>query len=238
MSTVDPSLARIQRTPRRPSLGRVIFLLVVLLGGGFGLGYGWGGFGLFDGMGEPPWQSIVGAIVGLMITILGSIGWSWTVMRRADVGIGYGLAAWFIGGGTGLFIVAQPSGSPALAGMIAAVLLALGVLFLVLGLVAAISRRRQISRDERTMRTGTLTAATVRNKGYDFFRESPRILTTVTFTFVDLQGTQRWVQRTMVIEQSDPVVDGQQTRLWYDAANPGDARGIVVELARERQMRH
>ncbi|MDN4641126.1 hypothetical protein QCD70_12780 [Agreia sp. PsM10] len=193
MSTVDPSLARIQRTPRRPSLGRVVFLLILLLAGGFGLGYGWGGFGLFDGMGEPPWASVVGAIVGLMASILGSIGWSWTVMRRADVGIGYGLAAWFIGGGTGLLIVAQPKGSPALAVTIAAALLALGAVFLVLGVAAAISRRRQSARDERTMRNGTLTSATVSNKGYDFFRESPRILTTVDFTFVDLHGTRRWV---------------------------------------------
>ncbi|SKA97704.1 hypothetical protein SAMN06295879_2428 [Agreia bicolorata] len=238
MSTVDPSLARSQRTPRRPSLGRVVFLLILLLGGGFGLGYGWGGFGLFDGMGDPPWQSIVGAIAGLAVTVLGSIAWSATVMRRADIGIGYGLSAWFIGGGTGLYLVAQPKGSPALAVTISFALLALGALFLVLGVAAAISRRRQSARDERTMRTGTLAAATVSNKGYDFFRESPRILTTVTFTFVDLQGTQRWVQKTMMIEQGDPVVDGQETRLWYDAANPGDVGGIVVELARERRMRH
>ncbi|KQP57189.1 hypothetical protein [Agreia sp. Leaf283] len=44
-------------------------------------------------------------------------------------------------------------------------------------------------------------------------------------------------QKTMVIEQGDPVVDGQETRLWYDATNPGDVGGIVVELARERRLR-
>lgn len=237
MSTIDPSLARAQRAARRPSTARVVILLVVLLAGGFGLGYGWGGLGMFDGETDPPTLSILGAIGGLMLTVLGSIAWSWTALRRADIGFGYSSAAVFLGAGTGLMTVAQQNDSPPLAVGIASALLGLGALFLLLGITAAASRRRQTSRDARTMRTGTLTTATVSNKGYDFFRESSRILTTVTFTFVDLQGTQRWVGKTMVIDQGDPIVDGQESRLWFDAANPGDTRGIVVELAKQRQLR-
>lgn len=237
MSTIDPSLARVQRQGRRPSLARVVFLLVLLFAGDFGLGAGWGGFGLFDGEGEPPWFSIVGAVGGLMATILASIGWSWTIIKRADVGIGYGMAAWFVGGGIGLLTVVLQNGSPALGLLIGAGLLVLGVVFLVLGIAAAAARGRQKARDKQTLSSGAVTTATVSNKGYDFFRESPRILTTVTFTFVDLQGTRRWVEKTMLVEQGDPVVDGQETRLWFDPSNPGDVRGIVVELAQQRQLR-
>jgi hypothetical protein len=237
MSTIDPSLAQARRAARRPGNARVAILLVVLLAGGFGLGFGWGGLGMFDSETDPPTLSILGAIGGLMLTVIGSIVWSWTAIKRADIGFGYGSAAVFLGAGVGLVLIAQQNGSPALAMAIAAALLGLGALFLVLGVVAAASRRRQGSRDRRTMHTGTVTTATVSNKGYDFFRESSRILTTVTFTFVDLQGTQRWVGKTMVIDQGDPIVDGQESRLWFDAANPGDTRGIVVELAKQRQLR-
>jgi hypothetical protein len=84
---------------------------------------------------------------------------------------------------------------------------------------------------------GVLAAATVSDKGYTVFHESDRILTTVTFTFTDLQGVQRWVQRTMTVSAADPIENGQETRLWYDAANPGNDRAIVVELAYRSPLR-
>ncbi|WP_025158496.1 DUF3592 domain-containing protein [Leifsonia aquatica] len=241
MSTVDPSIAKAQRearrTAKRPSTARVLILLVLLLAGGFGLGSGWGGFGMLDEFGEPPLTSVLGTILGLMLTIAAGALWAVTATKRSDIGFGYGAAATLIGAGAGLLVVAAPHGYPAVAVAIAVGLLIVGVLFLLLGIVAAASRNRQRSRDAETVRSGTLTTATVSDKGYDFFHESPRILTTVTFTFHDLQGTQRWVQKTMLIEQARPVVEGQETRLWYDASHPGDARGIVVELAWDHAFR-
>jgi hypothetical protein len=192
---------------------------------------------MFEAYGEPPWTAIVGIIGGLLLTILGSIGWAGMLLRRPDIGLGYGAAAVLLGAGTGLLVAASPNDFPAVAVGIAVALFVLGALFLLLGVAAAASRRRQRARDARTAGSGTLTTATVSDKGYDFFHESSRIITAVTFTFRDLQGTQRWVQKTMVIEQADPIVVGQETRLWYDAANPGDTRGIVVELARDRAFR-
>jgi len=41
----------------------------------------------------------------------------------------------------------------------------------------------------------------------------------------------------MVIEQGDPVVDGQETPLLHDTADLSDVGCIVVEVARERLMR-
>ena len=87
------------------------------------------------------------------------------------------------------------------------------------------------------MRSGTRTTATVTDKGYDIFRESARILTSVTFTFTDLNGVQRWVQRPMLITASDPVVEGQETDLWYDPSAPGNDKRIVVKLAVDGPLR-
>ena len=154
-------------------------------------------------------------------------------LRRADIGVGYGAAAALVGAGSGVLLAAA-SGVPLVIGV---ALLALGLLLLLLGVRAASGRRAQEARDQQTMRAGTVTTATVTDKGYDFFRESARILTTVTFRFVDLQGTERWVQRMMIIQQANPVVEGQETQLWYDARNPGDEKGIVVELARQFPVR-
>ncbi|WP_349863785.1 DUF3592 domain-containing protein [Leifsonia sp. WHRI 6310E] len=237
MSTVDPTIARKARLAKRPSTARVVFFALVQLVGGFGLGFGWGAFGMFEAYGEPPWTAIVGIIGGLLLTILGSIGWAGMLLKRSDIGLGYGGAAVLLGAGTGLLVAASPNGFPAVGVAIAVALYALGALFLVIGVVAATKRRRQRARDAQTATSGMLTTATVSDKGYDFFRESSRIITAVTFTFRDLQGTQRWVQKTMVIEQSDPIVVGQETRLWYDPTNPGDTRSIVVELARDRALR-
>lgn len=241
MSTVDPSIAKKQREARRrstrPGIARVLITLVVLFVGGYGLAYGWGSFAMVEEFGEPPLISVLGAIGGLLLTILGSMVWSVTAMKRTDIGFGYGAAAVLVGAGTGLLVSAAPNGYPALAATIAVALLAVGVLCLVLGVVGATSRLRQSSREAEILRSGTQTTATVSDKGYDFFRESSRILATVTFTFRDLQGTQRWVQKPMLVEQSSPIVEGQETRLWYDATNPGDSRAIVVELARDHAFR-
>ncbi|UAJ78509.1 hypothetical protein IT072_14790 [Leifsonia sp. ZF2019] len=236
MSTVDPSYARAARQARRPGTTRVVVLLVVLFAGGVLMGWGWGGFALIGEDAEPPVGAVVGAVGGLILSVAGFAGWTATVLRRSDVGLGYGAAAELFGGGAGLMAVLQGTQNVVALG-IAWALFVLGALFLVLGVSAAAARRRQDSRDERIMESGMLTTATVSDKGYDFFHESSRILTTVTFTFTDLQGTQRWVQKTVLIEQSAPIMEGQETRLWYDAANPGDTRSIVVELARANALR-
>lgn len=231
VSLTDPTLPRKLRQAKRPSTARVIILLALLLIGGIALGYGWTSLSLSES--EPPALALVGVAAGMPLTILASIVWSWTILRRDDIGIGYGAAATLLGAGAGVLLAAS-SGVPLVIGV---ALLALGLLFLVLGIRAAQSRSAQEKRDLETMRTGTVTTATVTDKGYDFFRESARILTTVTFRFVDLQRTERWVQRTMLIQQANPVVEGQETRLWYDARNPGDEKGIVVELARQFPVR-
>lgn len=236
MSTVDPEIARAKRAMRRPSIALVIILLLLLLAGGMLCGYGYAGMASFESVGEPPIGAIVGAAGGMPLTIFASILWTWAVIKRPDIGLAYGFAAVLFGAGIGVMLESRGRADD-VASWIAWGLVGGGGLLLVLGIAAAGGRTSQSRRDRETLRTGTLTTATVTNKGYDFFRESSRILATVTFTFVDLQGTRRWVKKTALIEQSDPIVDGQTTRLWYNAAEPGDTKQIVVEAAHDRPVR-
>lgn len=239
MSTVDPTLARKAREARVPSTGVVVVLLVLHVVGGAGNGYGWSTFAAFtDTASEPSALGILGVALGLPIAILASIGWTTIVFRRRDVGLGYGFSAFWFGAGVGVLLAS--SEQPGLAGVlrvIGIVALAIAVAFLVLGLRAALARRAAAEVAVEVKRTGTHTTATVSDKGYDIFRESSRILTTVTFTFTDLQGVQRWVQRPMLVTASDPVVEGRETELWYDPMAPGDDKRIVVKLADDSPFR-
>ncbi len=238
MSTIDPAIVQLRRRRRPPSSAVAAVLLVARFAGGFGLGLGWGGMSLtsFDEA-DLLWQYPVGIVAGMILTIGGEIAWMFVVMKSANLGLGHGWAASLLGGGIGLWTVASRFGGPGPAVLIAAVLIALGTASLVLGVIAAASRRRQVRREEELIRTGTVTTATVSDQGYDFFHTSSKILTTVTFAFTDRFGQQRWVQRLCLIQQSDPLVNGQATRLWYDPDDPGNDRAIVVEAAHQRPLR-
>jgi hypothetical protein len=231
MSTVDPALARRARAERVPSNVRVVVVLVVLVVGGFLSGYGWGSFGRFGDDELPDRFAIVAIPVGMLATILGSIVWMSLVMRRADIGVGFGQAAVLVSAAIGLLLAARIAGDSVPLVIIGAVILVLGIAAGVLGAVAGRRRIAEAQRAVEAMRSGTQTEAIVTDQGWTIFSESPRILTTVTFSFVDLQGVQRWVQRPMVIHAVDPLVNGARTRLWYDPSDPGDDRRIAVEAA-------
>ncbi|NMM92248.1 hypothetical protein B2J88_49795 [Rhodococcus sp. SRB_17] len=114
---------------------------------------------------------------------------------------------------------------------------ALGAGFFVVALAAARSRVRLMESQEEVVRSGEPVPATVSDKGYVIFHESTRIFTAVTFTFTDAEGLQRWVRRTMVVRAENPVINGQQTQLWYDRNDPGNDARIVVKLAVDSPLR-
>jgi len=231
VSTVDPAIARRAREERPPANVRVVVVLILLVAGGSLAGYGWGGLGRFGDDELPDPFAIAAIPVGMILTILGSILWLSLVMKRADIGVGFGQAAVLVSGSVGVLLAALRADDPLLLDLIAVVLLALGATAGVLGVVAARRRIGGARRAVETMRTGTETEATVTDQGWTVFSESARIITTVTFSFVDLQGTRRWVQRPMVIQAADPLANGARTRLWYDPSDPGDDRRIAVEAA-------
>lgn len=240
MSTVDPTIARRERAAWRPSNLLVFVVLLLLLVGGLAAGYGWGGFGTLMATepDEPPVLMLVAIPVGMMLAIVASIAWGALVVKRSDLGFMYGNAAMLLGAGAGAIVAAEEAGSDGrIVAYVGYGLLALALACLLLGIAAAGVRGRRARAEQDAMRSGTQVTAVVTDKGYTVFHESNRILTTVTFGFTDLQGTQRWVQRLMAIDAADPVQNGQQTRLWFDAANPGDDKAIVVELAYNSPLR-
>lgn len=83
---------------------------------------------------------------------------------------------------------------------------------------------------ERMRSTGVQVRATVSDQGYARFGESPRLLAKVTFAFRDATGAKCRVRRMTAIHATDPIVEGQTTRLWYDPADPADRRRIAIEL--------
>jgi hypothetical protein len=236
MSTIDPVAVRLARRNRRPGNARVVIALVLQFAGGLGMGYGWlslFGATMFEGEDtfEPAASSLVGVIGGLPVAIIGSILWMGIIMKRPELGIFFGWSAFWLGGGIGVALAARGVGQPYLLTVIAIACIALAVLFLGFGVWASRRRSTAKRREADIMRTGIPTTATVSDRGYTVFHESNRILTNVTFTFTDPQGVQRWVQRPVLIRAEDPVVNGQETRIWYDRTNPGDDKRIVVELA-------
>ncbi|MFF1572999.1 hypothetical protein ACFVWR_09640 [Leifsonia sp. NPDC058292] len=239
MSTVDPTIARKLRESRRPSTARVVTVLLLLLLGGLLAGYGWGSTGrlMDEAVVAPDATAIIAIPIGMLVSIVSSIAWAAIVMKRSDLGMMYGTAATLLGAGAGVLLASRGYADATPVVVIGSGILALAVVCLVLGVAAAAARARKARAEDAAMRTGTLATGTVSDKGYTVFRESSRILTTVTFTFTDVHGVQRWVQRTMTINAADPVENGQETRLWYDAANPGNDRAIVVELAHRSPLR-
>lgn len=239
MSTVDPSIAKKAREARVPSSGLVVLLLVLHLVGGFGNGYGWSTFAAFtESSTEPSGWGILGIVIGMPMVILASIAWTTVVLKRRDVGLGYAFSAFWLGAGAGVLLAStEQPGLADLLRVIGLVAIGIGIAFLLLGLTAARARRAAAAVTAEVMRTGTRTTATVTDKGYDIFRESSRILTSVTFSFTDMQGVQRWVQRPMLVTASDPIVEGRETDLWYDPTAPGDDARIVVKLAVESPLR-
>jgi hypothetical protein len=240
MSTIDPTLARKARQARVPSTTLVIVVLALHVVGGLGNGYGWSTFATFtdEGTTEPDALGIVGITVGMPLAIIASIVWTSIVIKRSDVGLGYGFSAFWFGGGLGILYAASRFPQvEVLLRNIGFAALAIAVAFLLLGLRAAVARRAAAALAAEIMRTGTRTTATVTDKGYLVFGESTRILTTVTFTFTDMQGVQRWVQRPMLVTAADPIVEGRESDLWYDPTAPGDDRRIVVKLALDSPMR-
>ena len=240
MSTVDPSIARKARQARVPSTRLVAILLVLHVVGGLGNGYGWSSFSTFadDATVEPDNLGLIGIVVGMPLAIITSMLWTSVVLKRRDVGLGYGFSAFWFGAGTGILIASERFPQAAeLLRVLGVIALVICALLLALGVRAARSRRAAAEIATVMMRSGTRATATVTDKGYDIFRESARILTSVTFTFTDLNGVKRWVQRPMLITASDPVVDGQETDLWYDPSAPDNDKRIVVKLAVESPLR-
>lgn len=93
-------------------------------------------------------------------------------------------------------------------------------------------RSRRVARESNSMQSGIETTATVTNVPPGPEATSRGLWAAVTFTFTDIMGNQRWVERTMLIRRAGDVTVGETTRAWYNATNPEVDADIVIELAR------
>jgi hypothetical protein len=237
MSTADPMIAVAARAARRTPPLQVAVVVALLLLGGAATGLGWSSFSAVADDAGGAWLPAVTVPIGLVLTVAGLVAWTRVGVRHGG-GLGWGLAAVALGAAGGVLVSAQLHGSTPLRAAVAAGLVGLAGLLVVVSVAASAARRRAVQSEEHVRSTGTRTTATVTDAGSTHFGESRRLLTTVTFTFTDSQGVQRWVRRPMVVHVDAPVAAGRESTLWYDAADPGDDRRIAVEIAPRRALGH
>ncbi|MFE4196933.1 hypothetical protein ACFRJ9_13800 [Paenarthrobacter sp. NPDC056912] len=236
MSTVDPVALRKLRKSKRPGPVSIVLALAFQFIGGLAAGYGWPQLAEFEAV-EPPALPLAAIIASIPLLVISSIAWMGIAMRHSKLGLALGGAIAWLGAATGAALAAVELGYPPLLGWVAAGCLAMFLFLAGVGIWAARKRRVLAAREQAVMSTGRATTATVTDKGYVVFGDSAKIFTTVTFTFHDGSGTQRWVQRPVLINAAEPVVDGQETTLWYDPLDPGNDSMIVVKLAKDSPLR-
>ncbi len=236
MSTVDPIAARKLRANKRPGPVRIVLPLGFQFIGGLAAGYGWPHLTVLENV-EPPTLAMTAIIVSIPLLVLSSIAWTAVAIRSSNLGLALGGTLAWLGATLGVGAAAVQLDYPPILTWLAAGCVAIFLFLGSLGIIGARARRSAARREAEVMSTGTMTSARVTDKGYLSFSDSSKILTTVTFTFHDLGGVQRWVQRALLITAAEPVVDGQETTLWYDPMDPGNDKKIVVKLAKDMPLR-
>ena len=236
MSTVDPVAVRKLRGTKRPGPIKVVLGLAFQFIGGLAAGFGWPQLAYLDGP-EPAVLAVAAIISSIPIIILSTMAWTAIVIKHSRLGLTLGGVAGWLGAATGVAVAAVELGSPPELAWAGAGCLAVSVALTALAIASAQKRRALAEREAKMMAFGTMTTATVSDKGYLVLSGSTKIFTTVTFTFRDGSGIQRWVQRPMLFSSSEPVVEGQEASLWYDPLDPGNEKKIVVNLAKDSPLR-
>lgn len=228
MSTVDPDAARRERTTRVPEPRQLVLPGVLVLAGAGAVAVAIGSMSGppdFDDTGAESLKLVLGAVgstVGALCAVGGMIAWmSLSAKNPRLLGWAAPIALGLLGAGLGMLLMTR--GTP-----VPAVLIGLGV---ALGILAVVLRRVRSARadvEDQIMRAGPPVTGEVTNQGYTHFGESARILTTATYAFADAQGVRRFVQRMVVIEASDPLVNGEPVDIWFDRQDPANEKRIVV----------
>jgi len=237
MSTIDPDAAARAKAARIPQAQDLWGPGLTVLVGAFVTAYSITAFvTVLDTENEDPepWQwilRITALTVAAGATIVGLNTWVARSVRNPRLpGFGAAQALACASAAFGTTVVApapawfrEPRMIPG-TWWLAGIALFLGILSVVSWGARAADRRRE----DETMRSGRLTTGVVTNQGYDRFHESNRILTSVTYSFDDLNGTRRFVRRPAMITADDPVVTGELVDLWFDPARPDHLKTIAV----------
>ncbi|WP_309074143.1 DUF3592 domain-containing protein [Paenarthrobacter sp.] len=238
MSLVDPDAAKRDRARRLPTLRDLIPWAIASFVGGALLAFGLTGM---SGAGEPdftesPMTRFVVMMpllpVGGILVVLSWVAWVSRVARNPTLpGWAIPSALSLLGAAIGASVSRSRSeliGEPR-ANLTVLLLLAGAVVLGILAIFSWVRRRARLDGAAQMMRTGSRALGTVTNQGYTHFSESSRILTQVTYSFVDGAGDQRYLKRAAIIEAGDPIVNGEMVDVWYDPGAPGDESRIVVK---------
>lgn len=237
MSLIDPDAARRQASRRLPTPRDLVPWAIAAFLGGALLGFGieaMAARGTPD-FSESPIVRITLAMVlmpvGGILTIFSWIAWLSRVGRNPALpGWAIPTALSLLGAAIGTSVARDRGpliGEPRLS-LVAVLLLAGAVLIGALGVISWMRRRARLDVDAEIMRTGSRTLGTVTNQGYTHFTEGGRLITQVTYSYPDGSGNRRYVRRSAIIEASDPVVNGDAVDVWFDPADPGNERRVVV----------
>lgn len=235
MSLTNPTELRQARTTRRRPVVRGV-VSTVMLGSLAVAGYTWGQQFIrgFDEANDP---LLATAIVSGIVAWISFLLFSITTLGS------WRLAPWLLVAGlllfgAGLLVPGVLEGDSAFDFPEWIGLVPIGLaLLLALSLIRARGvRERRAQRETHAQKTGTQTVATVTNVPPGPDPSSRGVWGLVTFEFTDGDGTQRWVERTMLIRRAGDVKVGDTTRAWYNAADPGSDADIVIELARDNPL--
>ena len=237
MSTQDPQRAVSTRVPQRSRLFALAAVLAGIAATGLVLGFAFGHATLLRDLERSSftWAIPVGILATLgALTVLflrshtlheeggtGEIG-------LAPASLLLGIAGGLLWGGATTPLTPHAFGLSPLA--VAVGCAAIAAIVLLGGLLGLGRARRQRASDGALMKTGTLTTATVTDKGYDeLWEPGEDLLAEPTFRFVDSAGVARWVTRAMVVDRERNLREGDTTQLWYDPKDPGNTKRIVIK---------
>lgn len=237
MSLIDPDAARRLRARRVPTPRDLVPWAITAFVGAALLGYAISSMQPAD---EPnfvddPLPRITVMMVlmpiGAIATLLAWIAWVGKLARNPALpGWSAPLVLALLGAALGASL-SRPGGELLAAPRATPTVLLLCAGAAVLAVLTGISwarRRRRSETEAMIMRTGLHAEGTVTNQGYTHFSESSRLITRVTYAFVDAAGDRRFVQRAAIIEAGDPIVNGEHVDVWYDPQNAADVRRVVV----------
>jgi len=234
MSTIDPDVARRERSLRRTTAASLLVPGLFLLGASGVLAWGLtrgAATGFSDDAADQDVPAIIAAICSSFVILIALGMWAGAASRNPRLpGWLSAVSVAVFGAAGGHAVVALPPRwlqEPVL-DIVTLGLVAIAVVLLVLAMRARARRVRLLDAAEELVRTTSPVTGSVTNQGYADFDDASQVLTAVTYTFRDGSGVQRWVTKPATIHVRDPLVNGEEVDVWFDRQNPSDQNRIVI----------
>lgn len=228
MSLTQPPSSAARFAARRRNTSPGLQTAVLGLGLLAAAGLAWG---IVEAAGNPWWVLAclaAGAVLllGLVATTLWSSRAALAGAPAPRIGVGVYATGVLAAGAVTAYARFRQGDAPALAW---AVLGGLAVLALAATAWLRVGRGARGRRLER-LRGGRRAVGTVTDDGLAEFATTPnRKLATLTVSFPDHLGNERWVRVSAVQAPGTPLAVGDRVDVWFDPAHPDDLSRILVE---------